>query len=215
MLETTSGCWEKRDPSPTERGIAPPRRFGPRFPLTYPAKQRILGLAESQPNCLDYPPPTSGRASCEPARVTSTGRTKTVVTNATAVIKVMARHDRLGFMVQRSYAPPQNAFGGIDRGVEAARANQVRNRSSVAVRRDILTLRATPPPSMGVAPDGFHVFSTRFIPTERGRFDAVRIEISHDGLDTFRTGDVLDDATLDRNMDDFLHLRILPTAFDY
>jgi hypothetical protein len=63
---------------------------------------------------------------------TSPDRTKIVVTNATTVIKVMARHDRLGFMVQGSSAPPQNAFGGIDRSVEALVAD----------------LRRPPPPAL-------------------------------------------------------------------
>ena len=43
--------------------------------------------------------------------------------DATAVIEVMALYDRFGFMAQGSSAPPQTAFGGIDRSVEALVAN--------------------------------------------------------------------------------------------
>ena len=70
------------------------------------------------------------------------------------------------------------------------------------------------PPIGGLVPDGFHIFISRFIPTECGRFDSVRVEISHDDLDTFLTIDVLDDTTLDRDLHDFCHLRIRPMVVD-
>jgi hypothetical protein len=78
---------------------------------------------------------------------TSTECTKTAVTNATAVIKVMARHDRSGF-VPKAALPHRNMRSVcIDRRVEAAEADPVRNCSydgRVQKRRADRLLRQRP-----------------------------------------------------------------------
>ncbi len=74
--------------------------------------------------------PEHPNASCLIASATSPNRTKTVVTNATIVIKMTARHNRSSFVAKSSFTPLQLRSVCIDRSVESAQAGQVRNRSS-------------------------------------------------------------------------------------
>ena len=55
--------------------------------------------------------PREGLGQSRTSDGTSPGRTKTEVTNATTVIKVMARHDRSGFATQGSVTPLQLRSG--------------------------------------------------------------------------------------------------------